>query len=105
MLERFSFGDCALASVVIAPASRNAGLGALLLRHLEMLAFDRGVRTIGLLTQTAKPFFLKTRLRPRGSTGITGTARWQEFKALCPKRQRICLLAKMKRTRDERAAL
>ena len=74
-----------LRSVAVDPASREKGLGTLLTRKIESLAWSKGVNTLYLLTMTAADFFPKIGYqviqRDRVPESIHNTA---EFKNLCP---------------------
>jgi len=55
-MERY--GDYGLLrSVVVAPAARDSGIGALMVRALTDASRDRGVRELWLLTTTADRYF------------------------------------------------
>jgi amino-acid N-acetyltransferase len=74
-----------LRSLVVAPASRSAGVGAGLVEHAERHARERGVVAIYLLTTTAEPFFRRLGYRPverqNAPAGIKAT---REFADICP---------------------
>ena len=79
------FGDSALLrSMVVSTGSQRAGIGALVLQRLEELAIARGIRDIGLLTQTAKPFFLKHGYALADRQELPALHASDEFKTLCP---------------------
>lgn len=79
-------GDVALLrSLVVSPARRGRGDGAMLLARAEEHARTLGVRELYLLTTTAEPFFAKhgyTRAaRESAPPAIRGT---REFADICP---------------------
>ena len=77
--------DALLRSLVVAPASRRAGLGAALVDRAEEHARSRGSRLVFLLTTTAENFFKR-----RGyASAERASAPWairssREFSDLCP---------------------
>jgi len=79
-------GDAALLrSLVVAPDARGEGVGCLLVTSLELLARERGIHELWLLTIDADAFFstLKFRVRPRDAAPQAIRAS-EEFSALCP---------------------
>jgi amino-acid N-acetyltransferase len=74
-----------LRSLAVDSACRGKGLGTLLTRKIESLAWHRGIRTLYLLTLTAADFFSKIGYemiqRDRVPESIQNTP---EFKGLCP---------------------
>ena len=74
-----------LRSLVVRPAYRGQGLGRLLTRGIETFAWNKGIKTLYLLTMTAADFFLKVGYevvqRDRVPKSIRNTP---EFKNLCP---------------------
>jgi arsenate reductase len=83
-LERYG-ADGLLRSLVVAPESRNRGIGAELVAALEHDARSEGIGRLVLLTETAKPFFerLGYAVVPRDlvPAPVKGSA---EFRSLCP---------------------
>jgi N-acetylglutamate synthase-like GNAT family acetyltransferase len=83
-LERF--GDVALLrSLAVTQARRGSGIGGDLVRELERLARERGVREIILLTQTAEPFFASRGYRTIARDGLPpALLATAQFRTLCP---------------------
>jgi arsenate reductase len=83
-LERLE-GAALLRSLVVAPAERRVGLGAMLVAALEDDAGAVGVSSLMLLTQTAQSFFerLGYAVIPRESAPPSLQAH-QQFRSLCP---------------------
>jgi N-acetylglutamate synthase-like GNAT family acetyltransferase len=83
-LERHG-DDGLLRSLVVDPASRNQGMGTLLVEALEDAARSAGVRRLFLLTQTAQEFFEHRRYvvvkRDEAPESVRASA---EFRSLCP---------------------
>ena len=80
------FGKVALLrSLVVSPEARGKGIGGTLIRSIESLCRDEGVRETYLLTQTAEAFFLCRGYshvnRPNAPSAI---ARSSEFSSICP---------------------
>ncbi len=77
--------DALLRSLAVAPQARGAGLGSALLQHAERYALTQGVRTVYLLTTTARRFFQERGYRsvPR-ETCPRGIQKTSEFAQLCP---------------------
>ncbi len=77
--------DALLRSLAVAPAARRSGLGSTLVRHAERHASERGVRSLYLLTLTARGFFemrgYRVVSRESCPQVIRATA---EFATLCP---------------------
>ena len=79
-------GDCGLLrSLAVRPALRGSGLGSALLRALETMARERGLRELVLLTLTAAPFFARhgyvALARGDAPRAVQDSA---EFRSLCP---------------------
>lgn len=74
-----------LRSLAVRPASRNAGVGGRLVYRAEILAKDRGITALYLLTTTASVFFrvhgYKPVSRRQAPEAIATSA---QFSALCP---------------------
>jgi amino-acid N-acetyltransferase len=74
-----------LRSLVVAPAHRDQGLGAALVRHAEAHARSRGARAVYLLTTTAETFFERQGYaaadRAQAPQAIRAT---REFADICP---------------------
>lgn len=74
-----------LRSLVVAPAHRSKGLGAVLVRHAENYARDRGASSMYLLTTTAESFFKRHGYveadRETAPEEIRAT---REFSDICP---------------------
>jgi amino-acid N-acetyltransferase len=83
-LEVYS-GAGLLRSVVTAPAWRGHGIAGLLVERLLAIAWERGLRRVYLLTETAGGFFPRFGFRaiPRADVeaAVRGSA---EFSILCP---------------------
>lgn len=74
-----------LRSLVVHPAQRGSGLGALLVEHLERRARTAGVTELFLLTTTAAAFFTARGYRTLARTGVPAeVAASREFQSLCP---------------------
>jgi amino-acid N-acetyltransferase len=77
--------DALLRSLVVAPAQRNKGLGAALVRHAEAHARSCGARALYLLTTTAQAFFARQGYaaadRAQAPQAIRAT---REFADICP---------------------
>jgi amino-acid N-acetyltransferase len=77
--------DALLRSLAVAPGVRSAGLGSRLLDEAESYAFQKGVRSLYLLTTTAQGFFLRRGYRPSPRETCPGAIRsTAEFASLCP---------------------
>ncbi len=74
-----------LRSLAVDPSYRGRGLGVELVRELESHAYRKGIKTLFLLTTTAKGFFerLGFRITHRGLVPAP-IARTEEFKNICP---------------------
>jgi amino-acid N-acetyltransferase len=74
-----------LRSAVVAPGLRGSGLGTRLVAATVEAARSRGLRTLYLLTTTARPFFLSRGFRDADRDSAPAGIRdsW-EFKAGCP---------------------
>ena len=74
-----------LRSLAVAPRSRSAGIGSLLVRHAEAHAKFNGVNALYLLTTTAEAFFerlgYRNTERVAAPAAIKSTA---EFASICP---------------------
>lgn len=83
-LQRFG-SEGLLRSAVVAPDYRHHGLGAKLVAALEPAAADSGIRTLVLLTQTARDFFARLGYglieRSAAPESVKASA---EFSSLCP---------------------
>lgn len=83
-LQRFG-SDALLRSAVVVPEYRHRGLGAKLVATLERAATTSGVRSLVLLTQTAKDFFSRLGYglidRAAAPESVRASA---EFASLCP---------------------
>ncbi len=83
-LERFGEAGL-LRSVAVAPDRRGAGIGPMIVAHLEERARKYGISELVLLTQTAQDFFrwqgyrVIERLRAPASVQAS-----EEFRTLCP---------------------
>jgi len=82
---QFCGRDALLRSLVVTPAHRGTGLGALLVRHAEAYAHSRGARSLYLLTTTAETFFERRGYaaadRATAPEAIRAT---REFSDICP---------------------
>lgn len=78
--------DALLRSVAVAPDARTTGLGGSLVEFMQMIAADRGVRRLVLLTETARDFFLHRgyRMIDRSVVNNPAMERSSEFSGLCP---------------------
>ena len=77
--------DALLRSLAVAPGVRSAGLGSTLLDEAECYAFQKGVRSLYLLTTTAQGFFLQRGYRPSPRETCPAAIRsTPEFASLCP---------------------
>lgn len=81
-----TFGDVALLrSLVVSLHARGQGVGCLLVKSLELLARERGIDELWLLTTDADAYFsclgFVSRQRERAPAVIRDS---QEFAALCP---------------------
>ena len=90
------YGDAALLrSVALRHSFRNKGLGARLVSEVERAAYGRHVRTLYLLTTTAKGFFSRhgyeTVDRSSAPEAIQNS---QEFQSLCPSTA-VCMLKRI----------
>jgi len=74
-----------LRSVVVSPEARHAGVGSRLVRDLEHMAREHGVKQLILLTQSAERFFAHQGYRAidRGDAP-QAVQQCEEFRALCP---------------------
>ncbi len=74
-----------LRSLAVDPSYRGRGLGVELVRELESHAYRKGIKTLFLLTTTAKGFFerLGFQITHRGLVP-SPIARTEEFKNICP---------------------
>jgi amino-acid N-acetyltransferase len=83
-LERFDQAGL-LRSVAVAPDRRGAGIGPMIVGHLEARARARGLPELVLLTQTAKDFFewqgYRVIERLRAPSSVQDS---EEFRSLCP---------------------
>ena len=81
----FCGSSALLRSLVVSPDFRGRGLGSRLVRHIENLARERGVRSVYLLTTDAGSFFERCGYavaeRVSAPAGIRAT---REFSELCP---------------------
>lgn len=86
--------DALLRSLAVAPQARGAGLGSALVQHAERYALAKGVRSVYLLTTTARSFFEERGYRrvPRDTSprAIQGTS---EFAQLCPSSSALLMKA------------
>jgi len=80
------FGEVGLLrSLVVAPASRESGLGSALVNHAEEYARRHGVRVLYLLTTTAESFFAgRGYLRAARESAPESIRSTREFSGLCP---------------------
>jgi len=83
-LERF--GETGLLrSIAVVPDRRGAGLGPMIVRHLEERARAGGLTELVLLTQTARDFFERQGYRvierPQAPAAVQLS---EEFRSLCP---------------------
>lgn len=80
------FGASALLrSLVVAPAHRSNGLGAILVGHAENFARQEGARSIYLLTTTAESFFKHRGYVAADRETAPGEIRaTREFSDICP---------------------
>jgi amino-acid N-acetyltransferase len=80
------FGTAALLrSVVVTEELRGSGLGRSIVRELERIGRDDGVRELVLLTQTARHFFEHQGYRVIDRGDVPEAARGsEEFRSLCP---------------------
>ena len=81
----FYHGDALLRSVAIAPKLRDKGIGSQLVEFMEDEARDRQVKSIVLLTETARTFFERKgyRVVDRGSISNKALAASSEFVYAC----------------------
>ena len=79
-------GDAGLLrSLVVAPDARGEGVGCLLVASLELLARERGMQELWLLTIDADAFFSTLNFRVRARDAAPRAVRAsEEFSALCP---------------------
>lgn len=80
------YSNCGLLrSLIVDAGQRGAGLGAKLVAALEVMAADRGLQALWLLTIDADPFFARlgyaTRRRQDAPPPVRASA---EFSSLCP---------------------
>lgn len=74
-----------LRSLVVAPNTRGAGIGAALVTALEVASLADGVAEIWLLTIDADPFFAKLGYEVRDRSDAPDAIRLtEEFSGLCP---------------------
>ena len=74
-----------LRSLAVAPAHRNRGIASALVEALEMHARADGARQLVLLTETARPFFVRLGYRViERNDAPDGVKRSAEFASLCP---------------------
>ncbi|MEI7037808.1 arsenic resistance N-acetyltransferase ArsN2 [Fulvimonas yonginensis] len=80
------FGDTGLLrSLAVEESARGAGIGARLVRALEALARERGLRQLVLLTQTAEAFFAGRGYAPIDRQTVPARVQASaEFRSLCP---------------------
>jgi amino-acid N-acetyltransferase len=74
-----------LRSLVVAPAHRSNGLGAVLVRHAEEFARAEGATSMYLLTSTAEPFFKRCGYaQANRETAPAEIRATREFADICP---------------------
>ena len=77
--------DALLRSLVVVPGAQYGGLGSRLVQEAERHAFEKGVRSLYLLTTTAQGFFLHRGYRPASRETCPAAIRsTTEFASLCP---------------------
>lgn len=77
--------DALLRSLAVAPLAQHAGLGSALVQHAEHYASERGVRSLYLLTTTARGFFEKQGYRVISREDCPAAIRTtSEFATICP---------------------
>jgi amino-acid N-acetyltransferase len=77
--------DALLRSLVVDPSHRGAGVGARLVEAIEVLARQRDVRMLYLLTTTAAGFFAALGYRSAERALVPAALqRLEEFSTLCP---------------------
>jgi len=81
-----AFGDVGLLrSLIVLPNARGSGVGSSLVKSLEPIARERGIKELWLLTIDADQFFSRlnfnVRRREFAPEAIQGS---EEFSALCP---------------------
>ncbi len=93
-LERFGEAGL-LRSIAVVPDRRGAGIGPMIVAHLEARARDSGLAELVLLTQTAKEFFecqgYRLIERSRAPASVQDS---EEFRSLCPS-SAFCLSKRM----------
>jgi arsenate reductase len=88
--------DGLLRSLVVAPALRRHGIGALLVAALEAAARAEGIENLVLLTQTAETFFRRLGYSAVPRDAAPDTVKDStEFRSLCPA-SAVCMVKSLK---------
>lgn len=83
-LEYFGY-TALLRSVLVLPGRRGLQIGEQLVRALEQQAWRQGVRQIGLLTETAAPFFTRLGYETVSREALAAPLQQsKEFQSVCP---------------------
>ena len=78
-------GVALLRSLVCVPDYRGLGVGKALVRELERLAMDKGIKSLYLLTNTAETFFEKLGYQAVAREDVPEAIKnTREFTELCP---------------------
>jgi amino-acid N-acetyltransferase len=77
--------DALLRSVAVAPETQRTGVGSALVAQALVIARERGLRSVYLLTTTAAPFFERLGFRAIDASAVPAAVRTSvEFNGVCP---------------------